>query len=294
MEKTRTILFLSPSTLQLLRIPFSFYLMPVFWFALGFTEHINIGATILCFILIHLFLYPSSNGYNSYMDRDETSIGGVEFPLTPTKQLFWVTILLDVTGFIISFFISGYFAIGFLIYLIFSRLYSYRGIRLKKYPVIGYLTVIINQGALIFIMVYLAASGSLANIPLLPIITATFLIGGFYPITQIYQHENDRKDGITTISMLLGKKGTIIFCGIMNSVALLLLFISYNHANRVIGFFIGLLFFIPVFILFSYWVKDIWKDESAANFKNTMRLNKVAAICTNLAFILIFIIYYFD
>ncbi len=269
--------------------------MPVFWFALGFAGQIHVLPTVLAFILIHLFLYPSSNGYNSYMDRDEGSIGGIEFPLQPTRQLYYVTIFLDITGFLLSFCISVGFAAGFLVYIIFSRLYSYRKVRLKKYPVIGYLIVILNQGALIFAIVFMAATQSqIEEIPLLPMIASSFLIGGFYPITQIYQHESDKKDGVTTISMLLGKRGSFLFCGGMYSVALLLLFFSYRNANMLTGFFILMMFFVPVFVLFLNWMKDVWKDESAANFKNTMRLNIRAAIATNLAFIIIFFIYHFD
>ena len=52
------------------------------------------------------------------------------------------------------------------------------------------------------------------------IIGAAFLIGGFYPITQVYQHEADEKDEVKTISMLLGKKGTFIFCSIMYAIAI--------------------------------------------------------------------------
>src|SRR5690349_22199025 len=99
-------------------------------------------------------------------------------------------------------------------------MYSYRAIRLKRFPVMGYLVVILNQGALIFAMAYHAASQNLSvQIPLQGMIAAAFLIGGFYPITQIYQHTSDAKDGVKTISMMMGKKGTFIFCGIMYTIA---------------------------------------------------------------------------
>ena len=39
------------------------------------------------------------------MDRDEASIGGIEKPMQPTKQLFWVSVNLDVIGIILSLFI---------------------------------------------------------------------------------------------------------------------------------------------------------------------------------------------
>jgi hypothetical protein len=60
-----------------LRIPFSFYLLPVFIFALAFTPNHNPERMLIVLVALHLFLYPSSNGYNSYFDKDEKSIGGL-------------------------------------------------------------------------------------------------------------------------------------------------------------------------------------------------------------------------
>ena len=155
---------LQRSTIQLLRFPFSYFLMPVYWFALSFVPHINWPRAALIFLLLHVLLYPSSNGYNSYMDRDTDSIGGIARPMQPTKQLFYATIILDLLGIILSFLVSPVFAICFSCYILFSRLYSYRGIRLKRFPIVGYLTVIVNQGALTFFMVYHGASDQLTTV----------------------------------------------------------------------------------------------------------------------------------
>ncbi len=138
---------LKPSTIQLLRFPFSFFLMPVFLFALSLVQHPDWEKTIGAFLLIHFLLYPASNGYNSYMDRDTGSIGGIDHPLPPEKQLYYITIIMDVAGLLLSFWVSPFFAAGYLVYILFSRLYSYRGIRLKKHAIAGYFTVVINQGA---------------------------------------------------------------------------------------------------------------------------------------------------
>ncbi|QEC70103.1 prenyltransferase [Panacibacter ginsenosidivorans] len=260
--------------------------MPVFFFALSFVKDTNIPDTILAFIIIHLLLYPASNGYNSYMDRDTDSIGGIKSPMQPTIELFYTTIIMDAAAIILSFFIGWWFTAALLTYIVCSRLYSYRRIRLKRFPFIGYITVILNQGALMFAMVYYAAESiGDSQVPLIPLIAASFLIGGFYPITQIYQHVTDKEDGVQTISMLLGKRGTFILCGIMYAIALTLLFIQYWSTNNINSFFILQLFFVPVVFYFLKWVVNVWKDEKEANFKNTMRMNTLASSCTNLAFI---------
>src|SRR5438046_6178372 len=133
---------LQRSTIQLLRFHFSFFLMPVSWFALSQTPVLNISHCLLIFFILHALVYPASNGYNSYMDRDTGSIGGIKKPLQPTKQLFYVTVIMDMVAVALSFIITPIFALGILLFILASRAYSWRKIRLKKYPIMGYLTVI--------------------------------------------------------------------------------------------------------------------------------------------------------
>lgn len=265
--------------------------MPVYWFALSFVQQINWQRAILIFVLLHFFLYPSSNGYNSFMDKDEESIGGIENPLQPTKQLFYVTIFMDLIAVALSFFISVWFAIAFIFYIICSRMYSYRGVRLKRFAIIGYLIVILNQGAITFFMVYHGADKNLSTqIPWQGIVAAAFLIGGFYPITQIYQHESDAKDGVKTISMLLGKRGTFIFCAAMYVIAFALLFLYYQQQKQMLNFVVLQIFFIPVIVFFLRWFFLVYKNNKAADFKHTMRMNWLASTCTSFAFISLLIL----
>ena len=282
---------LRSSTIQLLRFHFSFFLMPVFWFALSQVAEINIVRTILIFIVLHLLVYPASNGYNSYMDRDTGSIGGIKNPKQPTKQLFYASVLLDILALICSLFISVYFAAGILAFIAASRAYSYRGIRLKKYPVIGYLTVIIFQGALVFFLVMHGCSETKTlNVSPIGMIAASLLIGGFYPLTQIYQHMQDKEDGVTTISYKLGYNGTFIFTAIIYGLAMISLG-TYLILNLEMGnFFIIQIFLLPVLVYFFWWFYKVYHDTKEADFKNTMRMNLLASVFTNAAFIFLFLI----
>jgi len=283
------------STIQLLRIPFSFFLMPVYWFALSFVEDINVTNAALLFFIIHILVYPSSNGYNSYMDRDTTSIGGIEKPLQPTNQLFVFTVIMDMLAVILSLIISPLTAACIFIYILFSRMYSYRKIRLKRFAIIGYLIVILNQGALIFFTVFHAANKNVnATVPLPGIICATLLIGGFYPITQIYQHKEDADDNVKTISIMLGKKGTFVFCAVIYAIAFGLLFYYFNSVDELYRFGILLLFFLPILVYFTVWFLQVNKNISNADFKHTMFMNKIASTCTNLAFITLLILNQLD
>jgi 1,4-dihydroxy-2-naphthoate octaprenyltransferase len=265
--------------------------MPVFWFALSQTDDINKAHAILIFIILHLLVYPASNGYNSYMDRDTESVGGIKNPKQPTKQLFYVTLLLDGIAIALSFLISLYFVLGIVAYILASRAYSYRGIRLKQYPIIGYLTVIFFQGAVTFFLVMHGCSiNKTLSVPPFAMIAASLLIGGFYPLTQIYQHRQDKEDGVTTLSLLLGYNGTFIFTAIIYLFAVSTLAYQLISTLQQNSFFIIQIFFIPVLVYFFWWFRQVALKHTAANFVNTMRMTVLASVCTNAAFITLFLI----
>lgn len=279
------------STFQLLRFHFSFFLMPVYWFAISQIKSINWVNAILVFFILHLLLYPASNGYNSFMDQDTSPIGGLKNPLQPTKQLFFVTVIMDIVSIALSFVISSVFAIGIFFYILASRAYSYRKIRLKKFPIIGYLTVIIFQGAVTFFLVFHGSSSNHSlNVPVLAMIASSLLIGGFYPLTQIYQYEEDRKDGVITISFLLGYKGTFVFTGIVYALAFIVLGWYFYLQSVFLNFIILQIFMLPVIVNFFIWFSKVRKNDREANFKNTMRMNLLASVSTNLGFITLLIL----
>ncbi len=281
---------LSKSTITLLRIPFSFFLMPVYFFSLSQVPDINYGKAALVFVILHFIMYPASNGYNSYMDRDEESIGMLEKPPMATKDLFYVTLALDFICVVVSFFVNTIFAACIIANILASRAYSYRGIRLKKYPITGFLTVILFQGAITFFMVHKGASVSHASVPWLGMLVSSLLFGGFYPLTQVYQHEQDYKDGVRTISYLLGIRGTFVFSGIMYILADFLLLVYFNGQQKNYQFWLMQLFFLPIVIYFVSWWRKVLADSANASFYYAMRMNMVAATSVNCAFILLYLL----
>lgn len=261
--------------------------MPVFLFAVSQCVISNNLPVIGAFLILHLLVYPSSNGYNSYMDRDETAIGGLAAPLQPTRQLFTASVLMDLLAIALSFAISVWFAVGILLYIIASRAYSYRGIRLKKHPLTGFITVFFFQGFFIYFLTCIAAnSGQLLQVPLLPCFISSLLIGALYPLTQVFQHEEDRKDGVVTISMLLGKRGSFLFSMLLFLMASAGMYVLYVGEERAGRWFLFLICMFPVVLFFVYWMFRVWKQPAEASFKNSLRMNLISTICTSLFFII--------
>ena len=266
--------------------------MPVFLLAVSQAKTINLPQLIISFIIIHLLVYPASNGYNSYVDNDEDSIGGLEKPPKPTKQLFYTTFILDCIAICSSLlFISNLFGVLILLYIAASRAYSSRNIRLKKYPFIGFLTVVFFQGAFTYylcIVAFSTFSFEFSNVFIL--IAATFQIAGAYPLTQVYQHQQDVNDGVITLSYKLGIKGTFYFTAIMFACCNFFYYLHFKNSGKLFHFYLLQLFFVPVVSYFVYWFTKVLKSNAEANFKNTMNMNKISSISMNILFVLLIIL----
>jgi 1,4-dihydroxy-2-naphthoate octaprenyltransferase len=287
------------STVKHLRLPFSFYLMPVFLFALSQVDTVNWTNTILSFVILHLFIFPSSNGYNSYQDRDETSIGGLKYPPKVTENLNYATLLLDITGVLFALFVSVHFSLFLLIFVLVSRAYSYRKIRIKKYPVMGFLTVFIFQGAFVYMMSYSAITDISIKTyftfnNLICMSVASLFIGGIYPLTQIYQHDADKKDGVISISYKLGYTGTFIFSGLLFAIATFILYYYFDLKHQQIALVLFLLIMLPVVTKLLTWFYNVRQDKENANFENTMTMNLLTSCCMNLYFSLLIVNNHFN
>lgn len=274
-----------------LRIPFSFFLMPVYFFALSISPNLTEKRLLWSFVIIHLLLYPASNGYNSYFDKDEGSIGGLKNPPPVNKGLYFLSILFDAAAIVLGWIkVGSLFAVMLLIYGLVSKAYSHPMIRLKKFPVIGWLTIGIFQGLFTFLMCYVGINNfELENLfqakVLVPALLSTALLLGSYPMTQVYQHEEDQKHGDLTFSRMLGVRGTFYFVLIVFTLAsagFVIYFLQFHSAFYALGFLAAMT---PVVFYFLIWFWRVLKDERKANFTSTMWLNFISAFCLNGFFI---------
>lgn len=287
------------STLKHLRFPFSFYLMPVFLFALSQAKQINLTTTLLGFAILHFFLFPSSNGYNSFQDKDKTSIGGLKYPPAVTRNLFWVTLFMDILAVVCSLFVSVYLSLLVLGFILMSRIYSYRGVRLKKFPFLGFFTVFIFQGGYVYLISSVFIMSGLyiewLNIEnITGMVISSLFIGSMYPLTQIYQHEADRKDGVISISYKLGYIGTFVFSAVLFVIATILMGYHFINKNEFWAMALFLLMMFPVIVHLGRWFSKVRKDVVHASYENTMATNLLVSVCMNLYFVFIILINHFS
>ncbi|MDO9000845.1 MAG: UbiA family prenyltransferase [Bacteroidota bacterium] len=277
-------------TIKLLRFPFSVFLLPISLFSFFYIQPDFNYQLILVLIIWHLLVFPSSNGYNSYNDMDDGPIGGLAAPPKPTGLLLQMSNLFDVTAVLLSFIVNASFAFFVVLYILASRLYSYRKIRLKKFPIVGFLIVFIFQGAWVFFANFFALSSVtlLSNKSVIfSAIASSFFIGTVYPITQIYQHQADKNDGVKTLSMMLGKRGTFIFSGLMFSIATLFVYLSFSSPVMINNFLLYIVIMLPATLFFLIWMVKSFKSERHINFKNTMIMLVLSSVLNNIYFILL-------
>lgn len=274
-------LFFSKSVFLHLRLPFSLLLLPVYLFALSSVSSINNSHALVVFIILHLLIYPASNAYNSYFDKDEGSIALIKNPPKVDKSLYITAITLEWFAVLLSFLVNWPFALGVIIYNLLSKAYSHPSIRLKKYPVISFLVVFIFQGGFIYLLCFYAFAdvflGFTADAFLAAIICSC-LIGASYPLTQVYQHEEDFKRGDKTLSLLLGIKGSFLFSGIVFFIGLSLMFLYWLRQNQLINFYVFAALSLPILVYFIWWFQQVLKDKANANFKNAMQMTLISGV----------------
>lgn len=277
------------STLLHLRFPFSFFLMPFYLFGISQSGNLHILGLVLSFVLMHLLFNPASNGYNSWFDKDEGPIGGLASPPKVHRALYTTSLLLHFSALLLT----AYFGLDSFLFLLVltgaSMAYSHPSIRIKAKPILGLIWVSFFQG---FWTYYLSLSFfeeiNLAHLlsawHFVPATLCSIMLLGSYPMTQIYQHEEDRKRGDITISLRLGIKGTFLWTATWFGLAISGLLCFFYQQN---GFTVPLLLMLltaPTLMFFFWWWIKSNQDAGIVNHQNTMRLNWLSAIGFNLFF----------
>lgn len=267
--------------------------MPVFFFALALTPNLNETRLLLVFLALHLFLYPSSNGYNSYFDKDEESIGGLKHPPKVTPDLYWVAQAFFVIAMILGGLISLNFALMLAVYGIVSMAYSHPSIRLKKYPWLSWIVAGFFQGYFTFAMAYAGLSDLDWGIFLKPHVAipgflTSLMLWGNYPLTQVYQHKEDSKRGDNTLSIKLGVQGTFVFSSLLFTLtgAGFIWYFMSRSQDYIIWTYLSAM--APILVFFLIWFVFVRKNVAYANYSWAMGMNSISAIALNA-----FFIYYF-
>lgn len=210
-----------------LRLPFNYVLSPLFlWGALvsGSVPTWKFGLGLVSF---HVFLYGGTNMFNSYYDRDEGPIGGLERPPSVSRAMLFLSLALKGIGLLLAVPLGVAFCVCYLLFVMYSVSYSHPAIRVKKYPFGSAILVFFGQGVVGFAAGFLAGGGEaerlLESISLLACLGGALMVSALYPLTQVYQVNEDARRGDLTLARRLGPKNVYryILAGVLAGMACL-------------------------------------------------------------------------
>lgn len=154
--------------------------------------------------------------FNSAYDRDEEDIAYLAQPPSPPRHLALFSFLLMLAGAGLAFLVTPAFGVVTAGCILMSVIYSHPITRWKSIPgrdlainMVGYGGCTTVSG----LMVGQVVTGTSSIIPdhagWLLAAGFTLLFGSFYPLTQIYQIETDRKRGDITLAAALGSRPSL-------------------------------------------------------------------------------------
>lgn len=178
------------------------------------------------FGIFHVLFYGGATALNSYYDRDEGPIGGMWDPPPVTRSLLVFAVGVQVVGLALVFFISRPLFVLSLIMGAAGNGYSHPAIRLKSRPWTSLLAVSIFQGMGGTAAGWLCGQSDWTTLfslkALLGGVAAALAITGFYPLTQIYQREEDQRRGDISFAVHWGERCFPLAIGCMLAAALLM------------------------------------------------------------------------
>jgi len=147
---------------------------------------------------------------NSAFDKDEGDIAFLHNPPKPPRLLALFALVVMVAGLIVALFIGLRFLVAYLICFVMSALYSVPPFRMKSRPGVDMLISATGYGAMTIYSGWAALDLPLGP-PIINVVVAFFfLLVAWYPLTQFYQMEEDRRRGDRTLTLVIGKRNGLI------------------------------------------------------------------------------------
>src|SRR5438445_6618392 len=211
-----------------LRLHFQLLLAPVFLWGWLLAGGGLSQSVVLGFIAFHFFLYSGATAFNSYYDRDVGPVGGLERPPSVVPALLAFSLAVQGIGALLAALVNLSFFIAYAIFVGLSFAYSHPRIRWKAHTWTSLLVVAFGQGALAFVGAWAATRGEIMSAwsvdGALGAIAAVLLILALYPLTQLYQIDEDAARGDRTVAVAWGAARCFTFaltCTILGGLAML-------------------------------------------------------------------------
>jgi len=173
-----------------------------------YQDTLNLDRFLIEFLNVHLLLFGGATAYNSYWDKDEGPIGGLAHPPAMHKWMWPSSLILQILGLWIASWAGWIFVLVYTISMLFFWLYSTPLARWKGSPIKSMIAIGLSTGTNSFMMGYLAAGPDLPGVSeYVAALGVALVILSMYPVSQIFQIEEDQRRGDQTFAAKFGKKG---------------------------------------------------------------------------------------
>ena len=225
-----------------LRLHYQFFILSGGYLLGGFlSDEMDTAQFWIQFLNIHVLLFGGATVYNSWWDKDEGPIGGLKHPPKMEKWMHSVSLLLMFAGWIWSVFVGLEYAVVYGFSLLFFWLYSTPHARWKGRPILSLIAIAISTGFNSVLLGFWAAGGVFSTIVLLCAAGASIILLSLYPISQIFQIDEDRLRGDNTFTARYGLDRAKRFFMISYLLGLSLLSLGLWLAEGLIGIILFIL-----------------------------------------------------
>jgi len=157
-----------------------------------------------------IFLNGGTLAINSVFDRDEGDIGYLNAPPPLPRYLLHFSVALLVAGQLLAFTLPRGFQIAYAICFVLSILYSVPPFRFKAVAGVDWVINMWGFGTLTPYAAWAATGRPLDVGHGLVLLAFCPLFAGLYPLTQLYQFDEDRRRGDRTLALILGMRASLI------------------------------------------------------------------------------------
>jgi 4-hydroxybenzoate polyprenyltransferase len=212
---------------------------------------LEIKSFLIQFGNVHLLLFGGATAYNSYWDKDEGPIGGLQNPPKMQSWMWGGSLILQGIGLSVAFAQGLLYSGIYVLSMLFFWLYSTPLARWKSHPVKSLIAIGISTGFNSVLLGYLAAGNDVVGMPVwLASAGVTLMLLSLYPISQIYQIEEDHSRGDYTFAVQFGKKGVTQFFISAFLIGLILVSLAIGVSDFWIAIFFGVIGVIVGLIVF--------------------------------------------
>jgi 4-hydroxybenzoate polyprenyltransferase len=147
---------------------------------------------------------------NSAYDRDEGDIAYLRRPPPPPAHLAGFGLVLMLVGWAGAFFLPPAYRAAYAVCLVLSVLYSVPPFRLKGVPGADWAINMVGFGTLTPYAGWAATGQPVGPVGALVLLAFCPLFAALYPLTQIYQFEEDARRGDRTLARALGARRSLL------------------------------------------------------------------------------------